>query len=187
MQNQPIKLHTSYIQIIIPYGSNTLPIKTTLPFTFKVKQHGQQQLYLQYKVYWILYKMVGALSFSQPYLCIQPTLQSPPKNRSSASVNFHLPIPPLLIHKIIFTIPTNIPFLYTSAIFHFPHFAYNQLNNLLQEYFPYINYFTYSGFLIPSTYCHYFQTLLIPEQELTFLWKPVAWLDFHPKFSIFVH
>ena len=28
--------------------------------------------------------------------------------------------------------------------------------------------------IIPSTYCHYFHTLLIPSQELTFSWKPVA-------------
>ena len=32
--------------------------------------------------------------------------------------------------------------------------------------------------------CHYFHTLLIPSQELIFLWKPVASLNFHPKFSI---
>ena len=89
-------------------------------FSFKVRQHGQQQLYLQHKVCWILYKMVGTPSFSQPYLCIQSTLQSPPKIRSSTSVNFHLPIPPLLVHKIVLTILTNTPFLYTSAIFHLP-------------------------------------------------------------------
>ena len=28
--------------------------------------------------------------------------------------------------------------------------------------------------LIPSSYCHYFHTLVIPSQELTFPWKPVA-------------
>ena len=27
---------------------------------------------------------------------------------------------------------------------------------------------------IPSTYCHYFHTLLIPSQELTFPYKPAA-------------
>ena len=35
-------------------------------FSFKVRQYGQQQLYLQYKVFWIPYKIVGASSFSQP-------------------------------------------------------------------------------------------------------------------------
>ena len=69
--------------------------------------------------------MVIPPSFSQPYLCTQPTLQSPPKNRSSTSINFHLPVPPLFVHKIILTIPTSIPFLCTSAIFHLPLFAYN--------------------------------------------------------------
>ena len=54
--------------------------------------------------------MVAAPSFSQPYLYIQPPLQSPPKIPSSISDNFYLPIPPLLIQKIILTIPTNTPF-----------------------------------------------------------------------------
>ena len=38
--------------------------------------------------------------------------------------------------------------------------------------------------LIPSTYCHYFHTLLIPSEKLTFLWKPVDWLEFHLKLTI---
>ena len=45
-------LLSSYIQIIIPYRSNTLPIKKLSPyshFSFKVRQHGQQKLYIQYK------------------------------------------------------------------------------------------------------------------------------------------
>ena len=37
--------------------------------------------------------------------------------------------------------------------------------------------------LIPSTYCHYFHTLLAPSQEHTFSWKPVASL----KFSILLY
>ena len=94
-------------------------------FSFKVRQHGQQNLYLQYKVYWILYKMVGTSSFSQPYLCMQSLLRSPPQIQCSTSVNFHLPIPPLFVHKIILTIPTNTHFLSTSSIFHLPIFAYN--------------------------------------------------------------
>ena len=53
-------------------------------------------------------------------MCIQAPLQPPPKIRSSTLVNFHFPIPPLLIHEIIFTIPTNTHFFYTSAIFHLP-------------------------------------------------------------------
>ena len=59
--------------------------------------------------------MVGAPSFPEPHLCIQPLLQPLPKIRSSTSVNFHLPIPLLLVHKIILTIPTNTTFLYTST------------------------------------------------------------------------
>ena len=83
-------------------------------FSFKVRQHGQQNLYLQYKVYWILYKMVGTSSFSQPYLCMQSLLRSPPQIQCSTSVNFHLPIPPLFVHKIIITIPLTL----TSSLPH---------------------------------------------------------------------
>ena len=105
-------------------------------FSFKVRQHGQQQLYLQYKICWILCKMVGASSFSQSYLCIQPPLQSTPKISFSTSVNFHLPNPPLLVHKIILTIHTNTPLLSTAVILHLLIFAYNHPNNLHQKYFP---------------------------------------------------
>ena len=70
-------------------------------FSFKLRQHGQQLLYLQYKAWWILYKTVGPLSF----LYIQSTLQYPPKNSSSTSVSFCIPIPLLLFHKIILTTP----------------------------------------------------------------------------------
>ena len=82
--------------------------------------------------------MVSAPSFSQPYLCIQPTVHSPPKTRSSTSDNFHLPTPPLLVHKIILTIPTNIPFLCTS-IFHL---------NFSSPFFspPYLNCFANLGY-----------------------------------------
>ena len=62
-------------------------------------------------------KMVGAPSFSQPYLCIQPLLQSPEKICSSISVNFHLPIHALLFDKFILTIPANTPCLNNSAFF----------------------------------------------------------------------
>ena len=110
-------------------------------FSFKVWQHGQKQLCLQYEVCWVLYKMVGAPSF----LYIKPTLQSPPNKRSSISVNFNIPIPPLLFHKIILTAPTNTPFLYASAIFYLLLFAYYDPNNLHRKYFPYLNHFANSG------------------------------------------
>ena len=41
--------------------------------------------------------------------------------------------------------------------------------------------------LIPPVYCHYFDTLLKPSQELTLPWKPVALLNFNPKFSILIY
>ena len=67
--------------------------------------------------------MVGAPSFSQPILWIQPPLQSLPRISSSSSVNFHFPISPLLAYKIILTIPTNTLFLYNSANFSPPSFC----------------------------------------------------------------
>ena len=63
------------------------------------------------------FNMIGAPSFKEPYLCKQPPVHFPPKIRSSTSVNCYLPIPPLLVHKLILTIPTNSSFLYTSPIF----------------------------------------------------------------------
>ena len=82
-------------------------------------QHGQKQLYIQYKVCWILCKMVGGSSFPQPYLWIQTLLQSPPRIRSSNSVSFRILIPPLLVYKIILSNPTNTLFLCIAAIFTF--------------------------------------------------------------------
>ena len=98
-------------------------------------QRGQQQLYLPYKLCWILSKMVGFSAFSQSYLCIQQPLQSLPETLSSTWGNFHLSIIPLLFSKIILTIP---PFLYAAAIFHLPVFAYNHLSYLHQKYFSYL-------------------------------------------------
>ena len=115
-------------------------------FFFVVRQHVQEQRYLQYKVYWILCKMLGAPSFSQSSLCIQPPLQSPTKIFSSNSVNFHLPFPPLLVHKIILTISTNTPFLYTSATFHL-------LTIYSKKYFPYRSHLANSGCVkVPRAY-----------------------------------
>ena len=67
-------------------------------FYFKFRQHGQQQLYLQYKLCWILYKIVGAPLFSQPLLFIQPPLHHitiSTKNPLPFFSKFHLPLPPL--------------------------------------------------------------------------------------------
>ena len=102
-------LSSWYLMVQTNYLSKSWVFKSRFPF--KVRQYGQQQFYLQNKVCWILSKMVGAPSF----LHIQPMLQSPPKHSSSTSVNFYIPIPPLIFHKIILTIPTN-PLTLPSAI-----------------------------------------------------------------------
>ena len=80
--------------------------------------------------------MIGAASFSHPYLCIQPPLKSLPKIHFCTSVNFLLPITPLLVRKIILTISTNTLFLYNSVILYLLIFTSNLLNNLHQKYFP---------------------------------------------------
>ena len=67
---------------------------------------------------------------------MQPPLQSLPKIRSLTLTIFHLPIPLLLIHKIILTISSIPLWVYTSAIFHLPIFAYSHPYNLHQNYFP---------------------------------------------------
>ena len=244
-----------YIQIIILYGSNTLPIKKLSheePLSFKVWQHVQQQLYLHYKVHWILCKMVGAPSFSEPYSCKQPPLHSPPKIRSSTSVNFHLPIhlclftnsslqspltlPSSIPHQFLtfLVLHPNIPTIKTKNVFptsaisliqvasrdqgvrtscedkhcfdlsilsksmgsdnrthnHWFLIAQAQKIGVLQVVVSNEDASNWNDkpfnppSLIPPTYCHYFHTLLIPSQKLTFLWKSVAWLDFHLKLTI---
>ena len=75
-------------------------------------------------MYWILYKIVGALLFSQPYLCIQPSLKFQPKILSLTSAIFHLLIPPLFVHKIILSSP-GIPKIYIKIIFSLPQW-FNQ-------------------------------------------------------------
>ena len=119
------------MQIIIPYGSPRYPSKNFKSrFPFKVMQHGQQQykvLHLQYKVYQILHKMVSVPSFSQHYSCMQPCnqryniLQKAVPLLQSIFTSYST----LFVHKILLTISTNIPFFYTSAIFHLPFFSYN--------------------------------------------------------------
>ena len=54
---------------------------------------------------------------------------------SSTLVNFHLLIPPLSVHKIILTLPTNTPFLYTWAIFPLLIFGYYHPSNLSLKIF----------------------------------------------------
>ena len=46
--------------IIKLYKSHSILWILKSGFSFKVRQHGQKQLYLQYKACWIIYQMVGA-------------------------------------------------------------------------------------------------------------------------------
>ena len=48
-------------------GQTRYPLKIfKSSFSVKVRQHGQEQLYLQYKVCEVLYKIVGAHHFHNP-------------------------------------------------------------------------------------------------------------------------
>ena len=99
---------------------------------FKVRQHGQQQNCRCSFIFTTL-------------LAHTITLKSPLKVCSSTSVDFYLPTPSLIVHKIILTISNDTPFLYTFKIFHFPIFAYNHPNNLHQKYFPCLSHLANSG------------------------------------------
>ena len=111
--------------------------------------------------------MIGAPSFSQPYLCIQLALQSPQKIRSSTLVNLHFSIPSLFVHIIIFTTSTSTPFLYTLSISYLLIFGYSHPNNLHQKHFPYLNHLVNSGCLkgtLGSTEdWHCFNLSLLPQ------------------------
>ena len=100
-------------------------------------------------VSWILFNIIDAPSFSQPYLCIQLPLQSPRKFHSSTLVTFHLPLPPLFVHKIIFTTRTTLPFNFnfTSSISYLFIFGYSHPSNQHQKHFPYLNHLANWGCL----------------------------------------
>ena len=117
----------------------------------------------------MLSSLQNASSFSQSCLCIQLSLQSPPKIRSSTSLNFHLPITSLILNKIILTSPTNTFFLYTAAIFHFSIFTYNHFGDLHLKFFLYLSHLANSGCvkepksLESCEEWHYFNLSLLPQ------------------------
>ena len=187
-------------------------------------QHGQQR-HLQYKVCRILYKIVSAPSFSQDYLCMQPALQSPPKDRSSTSVistsystlncsqdlpyNLHQNTFPLYLSNFspplfcvqpsknstpkIYSLPQpfcqsrlrqetrelrNLPRNDTVLISPFFLKVWTEITGLTTADYLSLRLrklvycrcgkpFNLPSF-IPSTYCHYFHTLLTPQQGLAF-------------------
>ena len=127
-------LLSNYVQITHDC-SNTLPIKKLSRYNFKVKQHSQKQLN-NFNTRCAEFSTKCRCSFiSKTLLCIQLPLQSLTKIITLTSTNFYLPILSSLVHKIIPTIPTNTPFLFNSANFHFPIFAYSYLFNVNQKYF----------------------------------------------------
>ena len=90
------------------------------PFTtlFKVKQHSQQKLNIQYKACWILHKMVIAHSFFT-FLLVHTTTPTIPTNNP---FYFEQPIFTSLLHlpnKAVSTIRSNTPFLYTHLFYYF--------------------------------------------------------------------
>ena len=91
-------------------------------FSFKVRQHCQQQICLQYKVCWILYKLVASTIFTK-----KPSLYfsqfSPPYSTATCSQNH-----PYKLHwHSLSPYPGN---------FSPPFFCVQPSQNLHQQYFP---------------------------------------------------
>ena len=89
------------------------------------------------KVHWIFYKMVGAPSFLEPYLCKQPDLHSPPKKSfpllqpafvsllhpylfKNSYLQFPLTRPSSIPHQFLtfLCLRTTIPTIYTNNVFY---------------------------------------------------------------------
>ena len=124
------------------YGSNTYPSKSWFfkcYFSFKVRQHGQQQVNLQYNLCWILQKITGLLVHT-----ISRTIFT-----KNSFLHFSQLLPtyftPLLFRKTILNVPNITPFLYNSAIFKLPIFTYSHPYNLLRKLFLYLKHLANSG------------------------------------------
>ena len=147
----------SSTQIIIPYGSNALPIKNwdfKGRFSFESNSITLSKLANTVNSNTITLSsiqcMLNSLLNRRCTFIFTPLLMHAISPTSllihpSTSVNVDLPISALPVHKIILTIPTNTSFLYTSAIFHFPIFAYNHPNSLHRKHFPYLSHLANSG------------------------------------------
>ena len=98
-------------------------------FYFKVGQHVQQYLNLQYKVLWSLLKMVGLL--------VQTT--TCPISTKNLFFHFSQLLPPyftpLLVHKTILITSTNTLSLNKSVIFKLPIFRYTAIPTISSKSF----------------------------------------------------
>ena len=99
---------SSYIQV---YPSKSGSFKNH--FSFKVRLNGKQQSVSNTNYAEVYIKQQCSFIFTT-LIMHTTTSTSSTKVPFSTLVNFHLPILPSLVHKIL----TNIPFLYTSAILH---------------------------------------------------------------------
>ena len=132
--------------------------------------------------------MLGTPSFSQPYLCIQPAVQSPPKICSLIQSIFTF-----LFYSYLFTksslkppltILSFIPQQFLTSLFlritipaiHTKIFSSDIMLTITNSVSHRLRKLIYcrcekpsnSPSLIPYIYCHYFHTLLIPPNELLF-------------------
>ena len=125
------------MQVIKPYLGETHNHQKAASLraacSFKVGQHGQQQLNLQCKVCWILLKMVGLLAHRTTHTI----------SIKNWFLHFSQLLPPyftsFLLPKTILTISTNTPSLYNSATFRLPIFTCSHLYNLLWSIFLCLN------------------------------------------------
>ena len=125
---KPIK---SIIMIYIDYKTLHQPKSWVFKscFYFKVGQHVQQYLNLQYKVLWSLLKMVGLL--------VQTT--TCPISTKNLFFHFSQLLPsyfaPLLVHKTILITSTNTLSLNKSVIFKLPIFRYTAIPTISSKSF----------------------------------------------------
>ena len=126
-KSKQIKFIRKLLQIIIPYGSNTFLRAASLSKLDNMVNNTS----LSSVQSMLNFLQNGRYSFIFTVQLVHTTNgKSPPKICLSTPVNFHLSITPLLVHKVILTIPTTSPFLYTLAISHLPLFDCNRPNNL---------------------------------------------------------
>ena len=116
-------------------------------FSFKVRQSGQQQLYLQYKVCWIFYKLVGAPSFQNPTCIYNHTYNLPQKSVPLFQLIFTCLFHSHLFTKSSFQYPLTLPFSISLQFFTylFLHQFLLFFINLYHKYFPHLSNLVNSG------------------------------------------
>ena len=107
-------------------------------FSFKVRQHGQQQLYLPWKYDELFTKWQVLLHFHNPSYAFNHSYKLHQKSIPLLQSTFTS-----LFHSYFLTNPP----LQSPAIFRLPIFAHNHPSNLHQKYFPNLSHLANSGWV----------------------------------------